>query len=63
MFSKLPPAELERGLARLRDDLDSGRWHGRNAALLERDELDLGYRLVVAELGGRGRRLSPRPRG
>ena len=41
----LPP-----GLARLADDVASGRWHERHADLLTLDELDLGYRLVVAEL-------------
>ncbi|MFA5885979.1 MAG: hypothetical protein WDA60_19165 [Acidimicrobiia bacterium] len=41
-------AELRGGLARLADDLASGAWHARNADLLPRTELDLGYRLVVA---------------
>jgi SAM-dependent methyltransferase len=44
--------ELAEGLARLRGDLASGAWARRHAALLERDELDLGYRLFV----GSGRR-------
>ncbi len=44
--------DLQPGLQRLRHDLDSGRWHERNGALLERDELDLGYRLVVAAARG-----------
>jgi len=43
---------LERGLARLRNDLDSGAWRRRYGGLLSREELDVGYRLVVAELGG-----------
>lgn len=30
-------------------DLSSGAWQRRNQALLERDELDCGYRLVVAD--------------
>ena len=34
---------------RLRADLDSGGWLRRYADLLERDEIDLGYRLVVSE--------------
>jgi SAM-dependent methyltransferase len=33
----------------LRHDLETGAWHERNAGLLELDELDLGYRLLVAE--------------
>jgi SAM-dependent methyltransferase len=48
VFSLLPPEEVDDGLCRLRSDLDSGEWHRRNAALLELEELDLGYRLVVA---------------
>jgi SAM-dependent methyltransferase len=39
--------ELAEGLARLRADLESGAWARRHADLLERDELDLGYRLLV----------------
>jgi hypothetical protein len=31
----------------LAQDLDSGAWHARHADLLERDELDTGYRLIV----------------
>jgi SAM-dependent methyltransferase len=47
-FAATAPAEIEPGLARLRDDLDSGAWHARHADLLELDEVDLGYRLLVA---------------
>ena len=36
-------------VAALRADLESGAWAARNAALLERDELDLGYRVLIAE--------------
>jgi SAM-dependent methyltransferase len=39
---------LAPGLARLRADLASGAWRDRNADLLELDELDVGYRLLVA---------------
>jgi hypothetical protein len=35
-------------VSRLASDLASGRWHARHGGLLERTELDLGYRLVVA---------------
>lgn len=48
VFSRLPPEEVDEGLTRLGADLDSGEWHCRNAALLDLEELDLGYRLVVA---------------
>jgi SAM-dependent methyltransferase len=40
------------GLRRLRDDLDSGAWQRRHARLLELDELDVGYRLVVTSEPG-----------
>ncbi|MEU0072047.1 methyltransferase domain-containing protein [Streptomyces sp. NPDC006332] len=41
---------LQPGLARLSDDLSSGRWHERHADLLDREALDAGYRLLVADL-------------
>jgi SAM-dependent methyltransferase len=37
------------GLARLQADLASGAWHDRHGHLLERDALDLGYRMVIAD--------------
>ena len=46
-LAKRSEDELAEGLARLRADLDSGAWARRHADLLERDELDLGYRLLV----------------
>jgi SAM-dependent methyltransferase len=47
----LPGAErLLGGLRRLAEDLRTGHWHRHNADILERDELDLGYRLIVADL-------------
>jgi SAM-dependent methyltransferase len=45
-FSKL--AEVDSGLARLRGDLESGRWERRYGHLLYQSEYDLGYRLVIA---------------
>ncbi|MEA2467118.1 MAG: hypothetical protein QOJ57_1244 [Thermoleophilaceae bacterium] len=47
-FGDLDPAVLERALAKLRNDLDSGAWRRRYGGLLSRDELDIGYRLVVS---------------
>ncbi|MFF6971344.1 MULTISPECIES: hypothetical protein [Streptomyces] len=41
---------LQPGLARLSDGLGSGRWHRRHADLLDREALDAGYRLLVADL-------------
>jgi SAM-dependent methyltransferase len=40
--------QLTTVLARLEADLKSGAWHKKYADLLRRDELDVGYRLVVA---------------
>ena len=48
VWSRLGPEIEARAVARLRADLESGAWHARNAELLELDELDLGYRLLVA---------------
>jgi SAM-dependent methyltransferase len=47
LFSKL--RSVETGLAALRADLDSGVWYKRYQHLLDRSELDIGYRLIVAE--------------
>jgi SAM-dependent methyltransferase len=49
-FAKI--GDVEAGLARLRRDLDDGAWERRHGSLLVRSELDLGYRLLVAN--GRG---------
>lgn len=46
-FAKL--ADPAPGLARLRADLASGVWERRYGALRTQEQLDLGYRLVVAE--------------
>ena len=46
-LAQLDPAVRERGLARLERDIGDGTWAARYAHLLERRELDLGYRLVV----------------
>lgn len=45
--------DFEPGLARLRDDLASGRWAERHRHLLDREALDLGYRLVRCEVADR----------
>jgi SAM-dependent methyltransferase len=52
VFRLLPEDEVATAVARLRADLDSGAWERRNADLLDREELDLGFRLVVAEYTG-----------
>ncbi len=40
--------EMSEGLARLERDLESGAWAQRYGDLLDKDAMDLGYRLVVA---------------
>ena len=47
-FTKLDHAEW--GIARLANDLASGRWERLYGDVMNKRELDLGYRLVVAEL-------------
>jgi SAM-dependent methyltransferase len=42
--------EIDRGLARLTADLESGRWDERNGHLRAQPELDVGLRLVIADL-------------
>jgi SAM-dependent methyltransferase len=51
-FAKL--SNLDEGLTRLRADLADGTWEQRYGHLLHQTELDVGYRLVIAHLGGRG---------
>jgi SAM-dependent methyltransferase len=48
MFARVADATVQPGLARLDADLKSGAWHARHADLLDREELDVGYRLTVA---------------
>ena len=50
-FSLISENALASGLERLRKDLESGAWSSLFGHLLSLDELDLGYRLIVAELG------------
>jgi len=47
----LPRADgLLEGLEELAGDLETGRWEDRNRDILDREHLDLGYRLLVTEL-------------
>lgn len=50
-WHRMSTEEIENGLAALREDLASGRWDERNGHLREdTPELDIGLRLIVAEL-------------
>ncbi len=48
-YAGLTADDCSEGLRRLAEDIDSGAWQDRYSHLLELDELDLGYRLVIAE--------------
>jgi SAM-dependent methyltransferase len=48
-FVQLPPSAVDAGLARLADDLASGRWERLFGELRGQAALDVGYRLLVAE--------------
>jgi SAM-dependent methyltransferase len=49
-MSSFARIDAEAGLKRLARDLDSGAWRTRNADLLDREALDIGYRLLRWEL-------------
>jgi SAM-dependent methyltransferase len=48
VFGRLSEAEVREFVERLGADLASGEWARRNAELLQRTEVDLGFRLVIA---------------
>ncbi|MET7796758.1 class I SAM-dependent methyltransferase [Streptomyces decoyicus] len=50
MLAQAGEEVLRPGLARLSSDLSSGLWHERHADLLNCEALDVGYRLLVADL-------------
>ncbi len=47
-FARLDDRDIEPGMARLAEDLASGRWHERHGDLLAQESCDAGLRLVVA---------------
>jgi SAM-dependent methyltransferase len=52
VWHEMEPEQIARGLAALHADLESGRWDERHGHLREEtEELELGLRLLVAELG------------
>lgn len=50
LLTLTPRSLLEEGLSRLRADLDDGSWQRRHADLLRLTHLDLGYRLLIADV-------------
>jgi SAM-dependent methyltransferase len=49
MLARAGEGRLRAGLDRLAADLESGRWRVRHPDLLHREQLDLGYRLLIAD--------------
>ncbi|MEJ2857919.1 MULTISPECIES: class I SAM-dependent methyltransferase [unclassified Saccharothrix] len=47
-LAQTDPDAVERGIRRLREDLDSGRWHEVHRDLLGLDQWDAGFRLIVS---------------
>ena len=47
-ISSLAPGVADGCLARLAEDLASGAWMHEHGRVMEREEIDLGYRLIVA---------------
>jgi SAM-dependent methyltransferase len=50
-FAQADPGAVDRGMARLADDLRTGEWARRNAGLDALEEYDAGFRLLVAGPG------------
>jgi SAM-dependent methyltransferase len=49
-FAQLSRQAYKSGLERLACDLQSGAWHQRFGKLLARESLDIGYRLLIADV-------------
>lgn len=47
-FAQMPRATVDQGIGELADDIKSGRWHKRYAEMLNENEMDFGYRLIIA---------------
>jgi ubiquinone/menaquinone biosynthesis C-methylase UbiE len=45
-FRMLSESKVESGLRRLQDDLQSGKWHDKYNAIMNRDYFDAGYRFI-----------------
>jgi SAM-dependent methyltransferase len=50
LFTLTPEPAFRQGLLRLRADIDSGEWHRQHQDLLNSEQLDLGYRLLIADV-------------
>ena len=47
-FAKMSQEELEKGIERLRADIDNGIWQQKYSFLLKQNEYDAGYRIIVS---------------
>jgi len=52
-ISSFAHADVDAGLSRLRSDLSDGSWSARYGHLLALNALDIGYRIVIAQLSSR----------
>jgi SAM-dependent methyltransferase len=50
-YALLPRSQYSGGLDRLAEDIRSGEWEEKHRDVLNADNLDLGYRLIIAEQG------------
>lgn len=48
-LAQTDPAAVERGIRKLRGDLESGRWQEQHRELVEQDVWDAGFRLIVSD--------------
>jgi SAM-dependent methyltransferase len=48
-IARLPAPMVDAAMARLAADLENGAWHRTHAELLDADQIDAGYRIVVSE--------------
>lgn len=53
MLAYAEESALTEGLSRLGADLRSGRWYEQHSQLLDLSQLDVGYRLLISDIGGR----------
>jgi hypothetical protein len=58
-LNQIDPGAVDRGIDRLRADLASGRWHDKHGHLLEQDEFDAGFCLIVSGRLPTGTVISP----
>lgn len=63
VFARLDPEEVSKAVAQLASDLETGAWERRHGVLLERQSLELGFRLVVADLDEGWTTAIPAPSG